>query len=83
MSDTMEEEGEAPSVRILYAPPLNIPACTSLHHNSPHCSHLHTTTHPPSRLTRKPAAHRADRHEHGADRRGHTKVRTRRQAGGD
>ena len=29
-----------------YAPLLPQPACTSLHHNSPHCSYLHTTTHP-------------------------------------
>ena len=42
----METEGEAPLVRILCAPPLPQPACTSLHHNSPHCSYLHTTTHP-------------------------------------
>jgi hypothetical protein len=40
MPDTMEEEDAAPVVRILHAPPLHIPACTSLHHNSPHCSHL-------------------------------------------
>jgi hypothetical protein len=31
----MEEEDAAPVVRILHAPPLHIPACTSLHHNSP------------------------------------------------
>jgi hypothetical protein len=40
MLDTMEEEDAAPVVRILHAPPFHIPACTSLHHNSPHCSHL-------------------------------------------
>jgi hypothetical protein len=40
MPDTMEEEDAAPVVRILHAPPSHIPACTSLHHNSPHCSHL-------------------------------------------
>eukprot|EP01047_Picozoa_sp_COSAG01_P002501 COSAG01_NODE_67_length_29188_cov_1135.609474_2_plen_168_part_00 len=68
MPDTMEEEDAAPVVRILYAPPFHIPACTSLHHNSPHCSHLHTNTHSPSRPTRTLAAHRADRHEHGRPR---------------
>ena len=29
-----------------YAPLLPQPACTSLHHHSPHCSYMHTTTHP-------------------------------------